>query len=384
MTKTIVPVILCGGSGTRLWPASRENRPKQFLKLMDDKSLLQNTALRALRVSGAKAADIVTVTLEAFADDVAEQLSAIDAGAARHILREPGARNTAAAVAYAAAYVEQVFGKDAMMWVLPADHHMGDEAALGLAFRNALAAASVGCLVTFGKQPTRPETGYGYIRLGGPLQGDAVYRADAFVEKPDFSTAKGYVEAGNYLWNSGMFLFSAGALLDEYGIHAQEILSGARDSMTEGKTPLHAHPAIYMAIEEAPFDKAIMEKTAKVAVTPCNPAWSDIGAWESLWEIREKDGHGNVVEGDALTQDTRNCFIQSGDRLIACAGVENLVIVDTGDAILIADRSNSDSLRALVKNLKKTGRAEIALPKSEVMTQVEVIAADEKKLKPAA
>jgi mannose-1-phosphate guanylyltransferase/mannose-6-phosphate isomerase len=384
MKKTIVPVILCGGSGTRLWPASRENRPKQFLKLMDDKSLLQNTVLRAMRVSGAPAANIVTVTLEAFADDVAEQMKSIDPAAARHILREPGARNTAAAVAYAGAYVEQMFGKDAVLWVLPADHHMGDEEALGASFRAALTAVNDGCLATFGIKPTRPETGYGYIRLGAARGDEAVHAVDAFVEKPNLAIAKTYVEAGNYLWNSGMFLFTAEALLQEYGAHAAGILSGARESMMEGKTPQHAHPAIYMAIEETPFDIAIMEKSSRVAVAPCDPAWSDIGAWESLWEIRPKDAGGNVAEGDVLTQDTKNCFIQSGgNRLIACAGVENLVIVDTGDAILIADRSNSDSLRALVKTLKKTGRAEIALPEFEEPV-AQGIGTDENKLKTAA
>jgi mannose-1-phosphate guanylyltransferase len=358
----IVPVILCGGSGTRLWPASRENRPKQFLNLIDDKSLLQNTVLRALKSCGAEAANVVTVTLGDLANDVAAQMSAISPDAAKHILCEPGARNTAAAVGYAAAYVEKTFGKDAVMWVLPADHHVGDENELADVFRLGLNAVREGNLVTFGIQPTRPETGYGYIRLGAALNDNPVRKVESFVEKPDLATAKGYLETGNYLWNSGMFLFSLASVMEEYATHAEPILSAVKAAMDKGAAPQKADAGVYMTVQETPFDKAIMEKSKRIAVVPCDLGWSDIGAWESLWEIRNKDESGNVIEGDALCEATSNCLIQANGRLIACAGVENLVIIDAGDVLLVADRNNSDALRALVKTLKKTGRPEVALP----------------------
>jgi mannose-1-phosphate guanylyltransferase/mannose-6-phosphate isomerase len=362
MDKTVIPVILCGGSGTRLWPASREYQPKQFLQLIDDFSLLQNTMRRALRISGAAAKNIVTVTGDALAAQVRAQLGAIDPAATEHVLSEPSARNTAAAVAYAAAYIEHVFGKDALMWILPADHHIGDEDEMSAAFQHALHAGGSGHLVTFGIRPTRPETGYGYIRLGKPLQGSAVYHADSFVEKPDAETASGYVEAGNYLWNSGMFLFSTDILLAEYERLAPAILEKARLAMNNAGDKRQALDAHYGDIPEVPFDKAIMEKSAGVAVIPCNPAWSDIGSWESLWEISPKDLDGNVIEGNAVCHSTKDCLIRAQKRLIACAGLENLVIVETGDALLIANRSDGDSMRMLVKALKGAGYAETTHP----------------------
>lgn len=359
MTRLVVPVILCGGSGTRLWPASREQNPKQFLSLVDDFSLLQNTALRALRISGGAASQLVTVTLGALSDKVKFQLRALDPGAATHVLSEPSARNTAAAVAYAAVYISQVFGRDAMMWVLPADHYIGDENAMSAAFMHALQAGEEGSLVTFGISPTRPETGYGYIRLGKASPGGAVFKADAFVEKPDARTARAYIDAGNYLWNSGMFLFSAGTLISEYERHAPAILEKVRLALDHGSHLPGAANDHYAAIPEAPFDKAIMEKSAKVVIIPCDPAWSDIGSWESLWELHQKDTDGNVIQGNAVCHDTRDCLIHAKKRLIACAGVENLVVVETDDALLVANRSDAEAMRSLIKALKGGGYAEM-------------------------
>lgn len=362
MTKTIVPVILCGGSGTRLWPASRENHPKQFLSLMDDFSLLQNTMRRALRISGADAGNIVTVTLGALSGQVAKQLSEIDPKAADHILSEPSARNTAAAVAYAAAYVESAFGRDSVMWILPADHHIGNEDVLAASFRHAMLAAEQGNLVTFGICPTRPDTGYGYINVGGTMLNDSIFRAESFVEKPDLKTAQAYLESGKYLWNSGMFLFETGTVLDHYRDHATDILDGVNEAMQSGVVDADR----YAAIASQPFDKAIMEKSSVVAVVPCDPEWSDIGSWESLWDIRKKDMHGNVVEGRAACFATTNSLIQAQDRLIACAGLKDIIVVETGDAILIADRSNGDAMRGLVKGLKISGAREVVDPPSAV------------------
>ena len=359
MIENIIPVILCGGSGSRLWPASRERHPKQFLHLTDDFSLLQNTARRALRVAGCDGGSLVTVTLRALAGEVITQLAEIDSEATRHVLCEPAARNTAAAVAFAALYVDRIFGKDAMMWILPADHHIGDESALADAFRLGLLAAKRNHLTTFGIRPNRPETGYGYIRQGRAFLGGSVHKADAFIEKPDAATASAYIEAGNYLWNSGMFLFSTNTLLNEYETHAADILKAVRAMMDNVDLPRQAVDQIYAAIPDRPFDKAIMEKSSRVAIVPCDPLWSDIGSWESLWELREKDADGNVIEGRAACHDTHNCLIQAGNRLIACAGMDNIVVIETADAVLIADRHNGDAMRALVKTLKDTGCYEV-------------------------
>jgi mannose-1-phosphate guanylyltransferase / mannose-6-phosphate isomerase len=360
MNKTVIPVILCGGSGTRLWPASRESHPKQFLNLMGEYSLLQDTVTRAFRIAGGNAANLVTVTLAALADKVLAQLAGINPAATQHVLCEPAARNTAAAVAFAASYVDRLFGSDTFMWILPADHHIADEKALADAFRLGLDAAEKGYLATFGIRPGRPEAGYGYIRLGAALGDDSVRRAEAFVEKPDAATARSYLEAGNYLWNSGMFLFSTRIILEEYAVYAPEILNDVRMAMKNGRRRWEAAAHPYEIIPSQPFDKAIMEKSSRVAVVPCDPAWSDIGSWESLWEIRKKDKNGNATEGRTACYDTRNCLIQGKSKLIACAGVENIVVIETADALLVADRSNGDAMRELVKTLKNTGCPEVA------------------------
>ena len=365
MNKTVIPVILCGGSGTRLWPASRESHPKQFLNLMGDYSLLQDTVTRAFRIAGGNAANLVTVTLAALADKVLAQLAGINPAATQHVLCEPAARNTAAAVAFAASYVDRTFGSDTYMWVLPADHHIADEKALAAAFRQGLEVAEQGHLATFGIHPSRPETGYGYIRLGAALGDESIRQAEAFVEKPDAATARSYLEAGNYLWNSGMFLFSTRTILEEYAVYAPEILNDVRMAMKNGRRRWEAAAHPYEIIPSQSFDKAIMEKSSRVAVVPCDPAWSDIGSWESLWELRKKDKNGNVTEGRTACYDTRNCLIQSKNKLIACAGVENIVVIETADALLIADRSNGDAMRELVKTLKNTGCPEVASQPAE-------------------
>jgi mannose-1-phosphate guanylyltransferase/mannose-6-phosphate isomerase len=353
MTKVVIPVILCGGSGTRLWPASRENHPKQFLRLMNDSSLLQNTVKRALRIAGGNAENLVTVTLDNLAEEVIAQLSEINPAAAEHVLREPEARNTAAAIAFVASYVEKTFGSNTLIWILPADHHIGDENAMARAYNYGVQAALKGYLATFGIKPNRPETGYGYIRLGRKFSGGAICKAAEFVEKPDLATARAYLKSGDYLWNSGMFLFSTDIILAEYAKHSASILNDVRISMQLAMRPREAAMHPYGSIPSQPFDKAIMEKSLRVAIVPCDPAWSDIGSWESLWEIRRKDANGNVVEGRAACHDTRNCLIQAKDRLIACVGLEDIVVVETADALLIADRSNPDAMRALVGSLKK-------------------------------
>ncbi len=362
MNQPVIPVILCGGSGTRLWPASREEFPKQFLNLMGARSLLQETARRALALSGAAPDRLVTVTLGALAGEVGRQLTAFDPACARHILSEPSARNTAAAVALAALHVKAAFGGEALLWVLPADHHIADENALAEGLRLGIIAAGQDRLVTFGIKPTRPDTGYGYINLGAALDGHANIRPiTRFVEKPDAATAQSYLDAGTYLWNSGMFLFRADAVLAQFRRHAPDILAATEAAAAHGRID----PALYAAIPELPFDKAVMERSADGVVIPCDPQWSDIGSWESLWDVRGKDSAGNAASGDVVAVDTADCLIESlGGRLVACAGLRDIVVVDTGDAVLVADRTNTDAVKALVKELKARQRAEtVSRPK---------------------
>lgn len=359
--EIVIPVILCGGSGTRLWPASRENHPKQFLSLMDDFSLLQNTIRRALRVSGAHASSLVVVTLSAMANSVKQQLAEIDPDATAHILCEPSARNTGAAVALAANYVATTFGPDAVMWVLPSDHHIAREDVLARAYQNALPAAIEGNLVTFGITPSRPDTGYGYIRVNADDKTPAVSMAEHFCEKPDLETAKSYLAEGNYLWNSGMFLFTAAHVLAHYNEYASSIQIATLEAMTKG-APTRPDAAAYAAIEKQPFDKAIMEKSNRVAVVPCDPHWSDVGTWESLFDIRDKDMNGNVIDGRAATHNASGCFIQGKDRLIAVAGLDDLVIVETDDALLITNKNDPASMQGLVAKLKSSGAREAIDP----------------------
>ena len=352
----IIPVILCGGSGTRLWPASRESHPKQFLSLVGEASLLQNTALRATAISGAPLSSIVVVTLAAMKNTIVKQLTELSPNPTSHILCEPSARNTAAAIAFASAYVSKTFGNDALMWVLPSDHHIGDEGALKKSFAHALDAAANNKLVTFGITPTRPDTGYGYIRAASSDKGKTIMGVEEFVEKPNLETAKAYLQSGHYMWNSGMFLFNVKTVLHEFKNLAPDILQTVQSAMKNDAVD----EAIYAAIPSIPFDKAIMEKSSHVCVVPTNPEWSDIGSWESLWDICQKDENNNVLDGNAATLNTKNSLIHSKKKLIAVAGLDNIVVVETDDAILIMNKNDNDSMKALVKKLKDNGATEVA------------------------
>ncbi|MDH5723511.1 MAG: sugar phosphate nucleotidyltransferase [Alphaproteobacteria bacterium] len=358
---SIIPVVLCGGSGTRLWPASREKTPKQFLSLMSEHSLIQETVMRALEISGAKSEEVVTVTLGAMREGVYEQLSALGEGAVKHILSEPMARDTAAAIAFAALYIEKNFGKDAIMWVLPSDHHIGDDEAMRSALQDAAQAARDDYLVTFGICPTRPETGYGYIRVGEKMgEKTTAHITDSFVEKPNRELAQQYLDDGRYLWNSGMFLFKAGRVIDQFEKHAEDVLKAVKISMRESLDQRQPSPVEYANIAKQPFDKAIMEKSRLVSVVPCDPEWSDIGSWESLWEIKDKDEKGNVGDKNAKFFDSENCLIHNKNRLVVCAGVRDIAVIEEDDAILVVARSNSDVIKSLVNSMKDEGRTEVA------------------------
>lgn len=361
----IIPVILCGGSGTRLWPLSREGMPKQFLNLLGDSSLLQQTALRALDCANAKPEDLVIVTLGSATKEVVRQMKELNPALATHVLSEPVARNTAAAVALAANYVNNHFGSDSVLWILPADHFVGDEKALTESLQKAVAAAQDDYLVTFGIKPTRPETGYGYISLSDDI-GDGVRKAAQFVEKPNRETAEQYIASGDYLWNSGMFVFTAATILKAFFEHSEDTAVTVQRSMfASGGAAKMPSLEVYETIEEEPFDKAIMEKADRVAVVPCDPQWSDIGGYESLWELREKDRNGNVISGKSAVYGSKNCFVHSEERLVAVAGLDNIAVIETSDAILVTDKSNGDAMKMLVKGLKAQGAQETIQPPKE-------------------
>ena len=351
------PVVLSGGSGTRLWPLSRKNQPKQFLALVGERSLYQETVLRAAALPDAQAP--ITVCSDDHRFMVGEQLQAIDVDSGG-ILLEPAPRNTAPAIALAALHAV-ARDADATLLVMPADHLIEDEAA----FRDAVAKATVlsreGWLVAFGIEPDYPETGYGYIRRGAAL-GEAGYRIDRFVEKPDLATAEGYLSEGDYAWNSGMFLFSADRYLEELGRHAPGILDAAREAHARASSDLdftRVDEAAFKASPSDSIDYAVMEKTDRAAVVPVSCGWSDIGSWSSLWSVAERDADGNRHEGDVISVDTKDSLVRASERrLVATIGVEDLVIVDTPDATLVARKDRVQDVKAVVDALNAAGRTE--------------------------
>lgn len=353
----LYPVILSGGSGSRLWPLSRQNQPKQFLSLMGDRSLFQETVLRANTLPGVQPP--VTVCSEDHRFIVGEQLQAIGIRNGG-ILLEPVARNTAPAIALAATYLA-ARDPEAMMLVLPADHLIEDEAAFREAVIHAAGLAEQGWLVTFGIRPDYAETGYGYILRGQALDANG-FAIQRFVEKPDLPTAERYVAEGSYAWNSGMFLFKAQRYLDELAIHAPAILSAVEQASALAGSDLDFIRVGVEQFEASPnesIDYAVMEKTARAAVVPVSCGWSDIGSWSSLWAAAERDENGNRNEGDVLTVDTRNSLIRASERrMIATIGVEDLVIVDTPDATLVARKDRVQDVKLVVERIKAAGRQE--------------------------
>jgi mannose-1-phosphate guanylyltransferase/mannose-6-phosphate isomerase len=276
LNPAFIPVILCGGSGSRLRPLTRDDRPKQFLALNGPYSMLQQTLRRVLNTGDAPASNTITVTLAQYRQETARHLGYIDKAALTHLICEPVARNTAAAVAVAALHARHSFGPQSILWVVPSDHHIADEAALRKACISAQALAERGKIVTFGITPSRPDTGYGYIRLGFGIGTDG-FEISAFNEKPDAVSAQHYLAAGDYLWNSGMFMFRAEAILNEYAQHAPELLEAVEKAMSQ--------PSLYDQIPAIAFDRAILEKTMLGAVVPCDLGWSDLGSWESLQSV---------------------------------------------------------------------------------------------------
>ncbi len=349
----MIPVILSGGSGTRLWPLSREAYPKQFLPLVDDDSMLQATWRRVAPL--ASAAPLV-VANEEHRFMVAEQLRQVGCTPAA-ILLEPVGRNTAPAIAVAALQAT-ARGDDPLLLVLPSDHVITDADAFRQAVQMAATAAGEGKLVTFGIVPSGPETGYGYIRAAS---GQGVRAVAQFVEKPDAATAAGYVASGDYFWNSGMFLFRASVYLAELERHQPAMLAACRaalDAATRDADFIRLDKTAFTACPSDSIDYAVMEKTTDAAVLPISVGWNDVGSWSALWDVAEQDGDGNAHHGDVLAQDCRNTLAWGSGRLLALLGLEDVVVVDTADAVLVAHKDRVQDVKGIVATLKANGRSE--------------------------
>ena len=356
---TLVPVLLAGGAGTRLWPTSREAYPKQLLSLAGDESLLQQAARRAMATAPAN--HVVTVTTEAHYFAVLDQLGDIDPDLGRHVIAEPAGRNTAAAIALAALYAEARF-TDPILWAAAADHAIDDTDVLAQAVALAAEAADRGRLVTFGMAPANPDPSLGYIVRGAALDGlDGVFAVERFVEKPPRDEAERLIAGGDCYWNSGMFVFSATTLLAAYEAHSPDVLDAVRAAMAGtdlDATPFRVPADKYNDVPSLAFDKAVMEKSGDVAVLPLQIAWSDVGSWDRLWEVSDKDADGNAAHGDVMFEDSRNSLVRADRRLVACAGIEDLVVVETADAVMVANRHDTTGIKVLVERLKAAGRSE--------------------------
>lgn len=354
----VIPVILSGGAGSRLWPLSRGLYPKQFLPLCGERTMLQETVRRLEGLDGVDAPMVICNEEHRFV--VAEQLRAIGHEPAAIIL-EPAGRNTAPAATLAALHA-QVDGDDPLLLVLPADHLIGDAAGLRAAVAIAAEQARAGGLVTFGVVPRKAETGYGYIKAADTVTEDASVLAVAeFVEKPQQSDAERYVRSGDYYWNSGMFLFRASRFLDEMHHWSPAILEACRTAYAERRADqdfVRPQADAFRACPSDSIDYAVMEKAADVVVVPLDVGWNDVGSWSSLWEVGQQDSSGNVTHGDVVVQDVRNCYLHATDRLVGAVGVEDLVVVETADAVLVARKDRVQEVKELVQGLQENGRVE--------------------------
>ena len=355
----LFPVILSGGSGTRLWPLSRAALPKQFLPLTGEQSLLQNTVARAMALPGNVTAPLVICNQE-HRFLVAEQLRHIDISDAS-ILLEPVGRNTAPAITAAALWLTR-HTPEALMLVMPADHRIENETAFAEAVVTARHAASQGYLTTFGIRPHAPETGFGYIQRTQALgHCPGSFIVSAFVEKPDLATAKHYLASGEFDWNSGIFLFRADVLLTEMQRLRPDILAACQTAVEQAQQDLdfiRLAPQAFAACPANSIDYAIMENTQLAAVVPADFGWSDIGSWDALWQVSEKDDNGNLVRGDVMLEHTHNSLIRAESRLVATLGVEDLIVVETPDAVLIAHKNHAQDVKRIVERLKAEQRNE--------------------------
>lgn len=358
----LIPVIMSGGTGTRLWPVSRKGHPKPFMKLADGETLIEKTYRRAAKLKGVvrerDKASLLTVTNRDYYFMSRDEL--YKASATGGFLLEPCGRNTAPAIAMAAHLIKNKFGSDAIMLVLSADHLIQDEVAFADAVEKAidLASSPAKYLVTFGVVPTTPDTGFGYIKAGEPL--GVGYKVGAFVEKPNAVTAQKYFDAGNFFWNSGMFCFSVGQFLDELNKHAPDVALACskcwdeiQDKSLGDIQTIEIPESVFKDVPDISVDYAVMERSDLVAVVPADIGWSDIGSWSAIRDLVEPDSQNNRAYGDAIFVNSRDVFVQSEERLVAAVGISNVMIIDTPDALLVANPEHSQDVKTVVGLLKK-------------------------------
>jgi mannose-1-phosphate guanylyltransferase len=353
----ITPVIMAGGSGSRLWPLSRSLYPKQFLALTGELTMLQDTVQR---LSNLEVNAPLVICNEEHRFIVAEQLRSLDKTGS--IILEPVGRNTAPAIALAAEV--SVNDNDPLLLVLAADHVIQDNRAFTDAVKNAIPLAENGKLVTFGIVPTQAHTGYGYIKRGNKVSDSSGYDVNAFVEKPDSQTAAIYIESGEYYWNSGMFLFKASRYLQELQKYRPDIFSACKKAIehtTQDQDFIRLDAEAFELSPDESVDYAVMENTTDAVVVPLDAGWNDIGAWSALWEVNDKDEKGNTAFGDTILQETTNSLIHGGERLIATVGLDNVVIVDTKDALLVACKDKVQDVKRIVEKLKSEKRSEFKI-----------------------
>ncbi|CCN35032.1 mannose-1-phosphate guanyltransferase [Vibrio nigripulchritudo SO65] len=353
----IYPIIMAGGTGSRLWPLSRELYPKQFLTISDDSSMLQKTFQR---LNGLEHTPPVVICNEEHRFIAAEQ---IRQGGFEHsgIILESVGRNTAPAIALAAFYAIKE-GNDPILLVLAADHLIQDVPSFSSSIETAKAFANDGQLVTFGIVPESPETGYGYIKRGIKKSSDKEgYNVDSFVEKPNLATAQAYLDSGEYYWNSGMFMFKASKYLEELKQHRPDIYQSCESALENTQTDLEfirVNKQEFEACPDESIDYAVMEKTVDAVVIPMSAGWNDVGSWSALWDICEKDSNGNVVKGDVISVNSTNSYLHAENKLIATVGLDDLIVVETKDAILVADKKQVQDVKSIVKQLNNQDRTE--------------------------
>ncbi len=356
----IVPVILCGGSGTRLWPLSRNSFPKQLLPLVSQRSMLQDTVTRAVGLKDVGAPIVICNEVHRFL--VAEQLQEL-ALEKNTIMLEPVGRNTAPAVTLAALQA-LAMDKDPMLLILPADHVIKNEKEFQKAVAAAKEIAAQEVMVTFGIVPTHAETGYGYIKQGSAIKNTVGFQVDCFVEKPNAKTAQEYIDSGEYVWNSGMFMFRASTFITEIEKYSPDILEHCRKAFANIAHDLDFYripTEVFVACRSDSIDYAVMEKSKNVAVVKLDAEWSDVGSWDALWQVKSTDENGNVVQGDVYLDHVKDSYVHAENRMLAVVGVSDHVIVETADAVLVAHKDNCQDVKNIVNMLKNKNRTEIDL-----------------------